>query len=485
MLQRPKWLTNALLERIRDLRAQGLGRPSIARALGLTAYRAETALSYLKHLEQAAPAPADPDPAEAAPAPVPLPLPPKPALSVTQEGQTATVSSGKGPRVRTLEELLAGAQVDRSLWEVERYKVNAYEVATKVRRARADLLGELRRAVEEALAGGHEDVAEHLARVLLSGFLEEQVQVHPLYQTSAVLRPLSQGAELKALKEEVLEAMRAHAPRGYAPLSRRGGGGHVLVLSLPDAHLAKLVDPAETGETWSPEEARRVFLESWRGLLELASHRADLERILIPLGNDFLHTDSPANATSAGTPQDASLRYRQAKRLGRELLVEALDMARAYAPLDVFGVPGNHAREAELDLVELLAAWYRHDPEVSVDDAPTTRKYRRYGVNLFGFTHGDQENPADLPQLMALEAEALWAGARVREWFTGHFHRKGERSFLPLRERGGVLVRVLPALTAADAYHARKGYVGNVRRAEAYLYHLSRGYAGHVAYDPF
>jgi hypothetical protein len=41
---------------------------------------------------------------------------------------------------------------------------------------------------------------------------------------------------------------------------------------------------------------------------------------------------------------------------------------------------------------------------------------------------------------------------------------------MPLETYGGVVVRTLMSLSSTDAWHFRKGYVGNQRAAEAYLY---------------
>jgi hypothetical protein len=46
---------------------------------------------------------------------------------------------------------------------------------------------------------------------------------------------------------------------------------------------------------------------------------------------------------------------------------------------------------------------------------------------------------------------------------------------------GSVRVRVLPSLSGTDAWHYRKGYVGSMRAAEAYLWSYDDGYAGHFS----
>jgi hypothetical protein len=109
------------------------------------------------------------------------------------------------------------------------------------------------------------------------------------------------------------------------------------------------------------------------------------------------------------------------------------------------------------------------------------RKYVEYGTNLIGFVHGDEIKAASLPLLMAQDNPVAWSRTRVREWHIGHFHARRETRFTAGDTIGGVSVRVLPSLCSADAWHAMKGYVGNSRAMEAYLWHHERGYTGHFS----
>lgn len=110
-----------------------------------------------------------------------------------------------------------------------------------------------------------------------------------------------------------------------------------------------------------------------------------------------------------------------------------------------------------------------------------SRKYVRYGTNLLGFTHGDEEKSTDLPLLMAGEMGEAWGYVTHREWHIGHFHKSKEMKFVSGDSHGPVIVRVLPSLSGTDAWHYRKGYVCGNRAAEAYLWSYKNGYTGHFS----
>jgi len=125
-------------------------------------------------------------------------------------------------------------------------------------------------------------------------------------------------------------------------------------------------------------------------------------------------------------------------------------------------------------LGEVLQAWYNTNSRVTVDNSASLRKYYRYGTNLIGFTHGDQEKHLDLPYLMSEERKADWAETSYREFHLGHFHKRKTISFVDVDENRGIKVRVLPSLSGTDAWHHSKGY-RSMKSAVAFLYDKNNG----------
>lgn len=358
-------------------------------------------------------------------------------------GETATLDSRKSPRIRTLDDLLASAPVDLSTWEVERHVVNKWEVGTKGPDGR--------------------------------------VHVEELWQVKAWFKRIRGAVDMLALRDQIIADMRAHAPAYPALPAPSRFASYMLEVDLPDLHLGKLAWGEEVDDVnYDSHEARRVALEAVEDLLHKAS-AFPVERILFPVGNDLLHADTPEGTTTRGTRQDVDTRPLLMFTRARDLMVTIIDRLMQVAPVDVVIVPGNHDRHRTLELGVVLDAWYHRTDRVRVDAGPTLRKYVRYGTNLLGFTHGSEEKESDLALIMAQERPQDWAETTHREWHLGHLHKRKLTRFVAGDTHGGVVVRILPALTATDAWHYAQGYVKGPRAAEAYLWHRETGYAGHFS----
>jgi hypothetical protein len=240
-------------------------------------------------------------------------------------------------------------------------------------------------------------------------------------------------------------------------------------MSLPDMHFGKMALQDETGEEWNLEIAENVYKAACNALLESASE-CKPEQILFPVGNDLLNIDNDWGTTTAGTQQDNTHSLAQLFKRVKIIIRDTILMLREVSPVHVLCVPGNHDRTMSYLLVDALEDSFLHDKHVTVDNLPTPRKYVQWGISLIGFTHGDQEKHQSLPGIMANERPELWANTKWREWHIGHTHRKKQFHFLPTVTHNGVIVRSIPSLTAADRWHFRKGYVGGVRSAEAFIW---------------
>jgi hypothetical protein len=356
---------------------------------------------------------------------------------------TATIESPKSGRITSLESLLSAANVDLSVWEVERWVCNKWEIGAN------------------------------------NG---DGITVEPLFQVKAWLRRIKGVDTLRAIKDELLHQMQQHAPvyPSYTPveisLERI-----MAEISIPDLHLGKLAWGEEVdGPNYDSDIAERVFLDAVRSLLQkIAPFKP--ERITFPIGNDFLHIDNPEGTTRKGTRQDVVTRFNRLFSRGWQLLVQGIDMAAEIAPVDVIPVPGNHDETTVFQLAEVLSAWYRNTDRVSIDNAPTMRKYYRWGTSLIAYTHGNNDKHNDLPMIMAQERPQDWAETTCREFHLGHLHTRRTTKYTAGNTINGVAIRILPSLSATDAWHFSMGYVKGPRAAEVYLYEYSDGYMGHFA----
>jgi hypothetical protein len=200
----------------------------------------------------------------------------------------------------------------------------------------------------------------------------------------------------------------------------------------------------------------------------------EIERFLLPVGNDGLNSEGYSMATTKGTPQQDSMMWRQSFRGYWHLVMKAIDYLAEHAPVDVIVVQGNHDFERMFYVGEVLNAMYHNNKNVTVDNSLDTRKYYEYGINMIMFTHGDKEKPQELPLLIATEQPEMWSRAKVREVHCGHKHKE------MLNEYMGTKVRFIPSICGNDAWHKTQGYVGTLRCGQAFIWNKNRGLEGYL-----
>jgi len=227
-------------------------------------------------------------------------------------------------------------------------------------------------------------------------------------------------------------------------------------IAMPDFHFGKI-------SGMSILEQSNLFFKTIVSLVE-KTEGLNIERFLLPLGNDFFNTDNLNYTTTKGTSQQDNCSWQESFRIGWKTVLASVNFLLKYAPVDIVIVQGNHDYERSFYLGDLLTAYYHDNHYVRIDngiDAP--RKYYVYNDILLGFTHGDKEKVSELPLLMATEVPELWALSKHREFHTGHLHKQ------ETTEIQTVLIRTLPALCGTDSWHKQMGY-NSIRKAQGYVW---------------
>lgn len=356
------------------------------------------------------------------------------------KGGTITTRSAN---ITNLEAALEYSMVDLTVWEVERHEINSWEVTIS----------------------GHRSSTE-------------RDQTYTNYQVKVWLRRKS-SKSVDSLALQFRKLAEKHSPkRFYAPTilapSKREYAYEVAIM---DVHLAKLAHSGETG--WKNYDSK-IAAADYRTASESLIARAPkgTEKIIYVLGNDQFNADNESNQTTSGTPQDCDGRIHKVFRLGCELSCDAIEKAACIAPVHVVVVPGNHDHLTSWFMGEFLRGWFRHNKHVTIDNAPFSRKYVHYGVNLIGYCHGDKGHELKtLPNLMPVEMRHVWQQIKFAEWHVGHFHS------LKTHEIAGTVIRTLSALCPPDKWHADNGYVGSRQGAQAFAWHKTRGLQETIAHN--
>jgi hypothetical protein len=368
----------------------------------------------------------------------------------TESGESAEFSGVVSKKVRTLAELMKVCGCDESIWEVDTWACTAWTTAMKLKQVDPD--------------GGREKI--HRPHT------EQNYRVTAKFKRKFPRR-------LEMATDALIERIKKHAPRLTIPKrSATSGEPHMLEISPYDVHFGKLAWAQETGTDYDLSIASKVFCNAFDELLSDTRH-VGIEKILLPIGQDFLHFDAligmAVPTTMNGTPQDVDGRWAKVFETASTSVLWAIERCLSRAPVQIVWVPGNHDWFNSYHLCREVSAYFHACKQLDVDLSPKSRKYVGYGKTLIGLAHGDLEKHHDLPNIMAGEVPQLWAGATAREWHLGHYHKKKETRYNEGDTWGSVRVVILPSLSGTDAWHYRKGYVNTPRACEARLYSKSRG----------
>jgi len=371
------------------------------------------------------------------------------------EGEVEWVSGSNYPpdHVKTLDELLKATEVDLNSWKVDSYSINKWDV---------------------------------------TGWKSGSPETIQNWQVKARLIRDNKTFKEKQIGEMFIEMVKNYEPPVYdwqPEIPKKTEEDNLLEISIFDLHIGKLAWGGETFENYDSKIARQRFLYAIESLLHRASG-FEYSRILFPVGSDFFNSDNMNNTTTKGTQQDEDLRWQKTFDIGTRLLVDAINMLKQTGvPVDIIVIPGNHDFERSYYMGKFLSAWFNNDPQVNIDTHASPRKYYRFGNVLLGLTHGSEEKESSLPMIMATDvpSKPMWSETKFHEWHIGHIHRKRNVRYnvvdnkeRNLNEDLGVTIRYLSSLTGTEEWHHKKGFVGQIKAADAFVWNHDYGLVAHL-----
>lgn len=360
--------------------------------------------------------------------------------------------------VPSIEEVMEKYSVNQDEWKVASFEVTDWQM-------------------------GRKDIHKDLSWVdgVVDGYVKDSGMINRVWLHRINVKFARKTEEIRT--NGVLEELIADA-KEYAPVYKKinypeydYSDGLLYEMAILDAHLGRLSWHEESGEDYDLKLAEKSIYSVVEKMLSHAKNYP-VSRILLPWGNDLMNVDNMFNTTTKGTPQQEDTRWQKTFRKVRQLSVNIIESCSQIAPVDVLIIAGNHDRQRMFYLGDSLESWFNNNPNVSIDNLATLRKYYLYGKTLLGFTHGSDEGLKRLPMLMPLEVPELWAKSNYREWHTGDKHRKYDTS------EDGVVIRILRALTPPDAWTTSKGFAGSLRSAESFLWSHEDGLVAQFVVKP-
>jgi hypothetical protein len=367
-------------------------------------------------------------------------------VTTNEKKDSLVISVEDSTRVKSLEDLLTSCNVDTDKWEVDWFDIGTYEV---------------------------------------TGFDANRKPVTvTMYRTKAKFKVKPFTINVEQIRQDIKDDIRSI--RKYRPNRRldnvhsSSDEGFLLEIAAYDLHLNKL---GIKRDEYSLEIARERLLAAINSLVSRSSGFR-IDRILFTVGNDFLNSDGdkPFMSTTKGTPQLGNTDSYTAYKYGRKLLMEAINILSETAPVHVMVVPGNHDEVSMLHLGDALEVYYEDDEYVSVDNTRPLMKAYAYGNSLIVCDHGDKTKAKDLGTIVPVRFKSLWGGAKYVEVHRGHFHGVKTLTIGQSDEVNGMVVRHLSSMSSTDQWHDENNYIGNVKRAHAFVWSKTCGLQAEYLY---
>ena len=328
---------------------------------------------------------------------------------------------------------------------------------------------------EEAVLLNYREQTGILAKSCLEAGIDPKDAVRYWYKTKLIsIDVRTKGKTFEHLKKELIKGMGEHTPK-YPKIERKKSKeSYCLVLDPADIHIGKLASDYESKDAYNSNLAVKRVLEGVDGILFYVQS-FHLDKIVLIIGNDILHTDNSKRSTTSGTPQDTDGQWYDNCLLAKKLYVDVIEKLMLIADVHVVHNVSNHDYMTGWFLAETIKTWFKDSKQVTFDTDMTHRKYFVYHKNLIGTTHGDGAKAHDLPLLMAQECKD-WNNTTHRYTYTHHVHHKTSKDYI------GVTVESSRSASGTDGWHHRNGYQHNPKAIEAYLHHKTKGQIARFTY---
>jgi len=377
------------------------------------------------------------------------------------------ISSKTTDRKKILSKFLEECEVDIDKWEVERFLLNAWDVTMKIGKYNAESIHKTYK----------DEKGETVHQGKYSAESDNHSETYTNYQIKVWLKPKTKDFDPEVFKAQIIEDITKHSPLikeiKYKPKNEK----NLLVLNLYDAHLGRLSWGEESEGNYDIKIAEKLIFKVVNGLIE-KSKGFSPEKILIPVGHDFLNYDyaKPFPQTTNGTPQEADVRWQKMFRIGYKIWFDIIDLlSKNIAPIDVISIPGNHDEQSIFYLSEVLYMKYFNNKNVHINNAPKKRKYYNYGQNLIGVTHGRYEKKTEIHNLMFSDRDAkpFLSKTKFRYFYLGHLHHEKQVQ-IKSEDYRGMIVEFLPSIAQTDAYEFDRGY-SSIRGGTAMVHNHKYG----------
>lgn len=248
------------------------------------------------------------------------------------------------------------------------------------------------------------------------------------------------------------------------------------VYTITDFHFGMLSWPEETGDEWNMQIAEDTLL-AWFGEAIRISPNSD-SAVFAQIG-DMLHWDGFEAVTPAHRHiLDADTRFQKLVRsVIKCIRIIISQLLQKHQQVHVIMADANHDPASGVWLREMLAAFYDHEPRVSVDNSADSYYCHEWGNTSLFWHHGHKRKPEKIDDVFVAKFREVFGRTKYSYAHMGHMHHN------KLLETNLMTVEQHRTLAANDAYASKGGWMSG-RDAKCITYSKLYGEVSRVTISP-
>lgn len=299
-------------------------------------------------------------------------------------------------------------------------------------------------------------------------------------QYSIMVRP--QQTDIYRLEQQIADRLNKYSPKLKEVKRTKTTDPHCLVLDPADIHIGKLASFHETNDGYDIDVAMNRVDDAVEGILNKA-YGYNLDKVILVIGNDVLHIDTPKRTTTSGTPQDTHGMWFDMFLSAEQMYVRVIERLLPICDIEVVYNPSNHDYSYGFMLAQTIRAYFRWSKNITFNVGISHRKYTSYGNSMIATSHGDGAKLDQMPILMATENPQMWNDCHYRYVYLHHIHHKQKHLTMVDKDFIGITIEHLRSPSASDSWHHRNGYTGAKKAIEGFIHSMEHGQVARLTHN--